>query len=575
MARASVDRVMARARQLTRRGDNAAAAAVLRQGLDRYPSNIRLKRRLDGLMAGASGGAQAELSLLAALYSKGRHGEAFAMAADLQARHDGVAEVHAIKGATAMALGRLGEAESAFARAVAVRPRDASLLASLGAVLIALGRFQDAADRLTDAVTIAPDHADAHNNLGNALKGLGRLGDAIAHFEKALTLAPRKAQTHNNLGVALTEMGDKDGAAAALRKAVALRPGYAQAYRNLAAVADFTAGAPEVAAMTALLSDPEVGDAARTHLHFALFTAFDGCGERAKAFAHLEAGNRLRKAALAYTIDADRALFRDITSAFASTPLPKVRLVAVGGVAPILVVGMPRSGTSLVEAILASHEDVTAGGERDDLRRAVAPLLAAHRKGGITEGMIVEARRQYLDALTAVSGGKPFVTDKMPQNFRWIGAVRAMVPEARIVHITRAAPAVCFSLYKHYFAVRGHGYAYDQADVAAYYRLYRDLMETWRRLNSDGVADIAYEALTQSPEAGIRRLLDACGLTFSARCLDHTRHVGAVQTVSALQVRKGIYTGSSEAWRQYEPWLTPMLQGLGDQAAAADPPKLG
>lgn len=557
---------MARARQLSRRGDNAAAVAILRQGLDHYPANTRLQRRLEDLTGEAGSGAEADLALLATLYSKGRHGEAFAMAADLQARHETVAEVHAIKGATAMALGRLGEAEAAFARAVACRPRDGSLLASLGAVLIALGRFHDAAERLTEAITIAPDHPDAHNNLGNALKGLGRLEEAIAHYRKALDLAPHRPQTHNNLGVALTEMGDKKGAAASLRKAVALRPRYAQAYRNLAAVADFDHDAPEVAAMTKLLADKNIDDGARTHLHFALFSAFDRCGERERAFAHLEEGNRLRKKALAYEIERDRALFGEIKAALAALPLLDVSIAPADAVRPILIVGMPRSGTSLVEAILASHEDVAAGGERDDLRRAVAPLLSARGQAGATEAMIAKARRQYLDALRAVSGGKPFVTDKMPQNFRWVGAVRAMVPEARILHITRAAPAMCFSLYKHYFAVRGHGYAYDQADVAAYHGLYRDLMETWRRLDPEAVVDIGYEALTEAPEDGIRALLDHCGLRFSARCLNHVDHVGAVQTISTLQVRNGIYRGSSQAWRQYEPWLGPMLDGLGHRS---------
>ena len=234
---------------------------------------------------------------------------------------------------------------------------------------------------------------------------------------------------------------------------------------------------------------------------------------------------------------------------------------------PIFILGMPRSGTSLTEEILSRHSAVAAAGELEYLRRAVSDLGEA---GNAPDAASLRALREsYLGAMAAhAAPGAVCVTDKMPLNFRFIGHILTAMPEAAVVHLRRSPEAVCWSNYRLHFPARGMAFTSTQADIAAYYRLYADLMKFWEQRFPGRIIHVDYEALTEAPATAARGLLDALGLPWEDGVLDVEKSARSVRTASALQVKRGIYTGSSEAWRRYEPWLGEMLSGLRNGKAA-------
>jgi len=223
---------------------------------------------------------------------------------------------------------------------------------------------------------------------------------------------------------------------------------------------------------------------------------------------------------------------------------------------------MPRSGTSLVEQILASHSKVHGAGELSTMDNLVSPILGQD-EGQLTRLEISRVRDGYLDALTALQVPEKIITDKMPLNFRWIGFIKFALPEAKIIHLSRDPRATCWSIYKRDFSLKGNGYAYDLGDLAEFYKLYMALMSFWRERFPDTIYDLCYEDMTENQEEETRKILEFCNLEWEPQCLDFHKTNRIVHTASAAQVREKMYQGSSDAWREFEAYLQPLIKGLG------------
>lgn len=449
--------------------------------------------------------------------------------------------------------GRLGEAEASCRELLRGAPESVLVLNILGSILQGQGRLQEAVAAFDEAIRVKPDFAEAHGNRGNALKGLERLDDALAAYERALELRPDYADAWYNRGNMLKDHGRLEDAIANYEEAIRLNPEFAQAHRNVSALKSYAANDPQVELMESLLEKPGLHEAARAEICFALAKACEDQGDVDRCFDYLQQGNDQRKAQLGYDIQEDRKLFARIRE-LEGNGVEAVSVTAEASIQPVFVVGMMRSGTSLVEQILASHGDVYGAGELEALNQLIVPQLSLINAAAIREG--------YIDALAALGVSEKVITDKMPLNFRWIGLILAALPEARIIHVERDPRATCWSIYKHYFADEGNAYAYSMQDVAEYYGLYRDLMAIWREKYADRIYDLRYEDLTENQEQETRKLLEFCGLEWQEQCLDFHRTRRAVKTMSATQVRRKMYTGSSEAWRDYEQHLKPLLDGL-------------
>lgn len=451
--------------------------------------------------------------------------------------------------------GRMEEAELSCRRLLDSFPRSLTVLNILGAALQVQGKLDEAVAAFDSALAMKPDFADAWGNRGNALKDLGRLDEAVESYDRAVSLNPDFAVAHYNRGNALRDAGRAAEATDSYEKAIAIQPAFAAAHRNLAMIKRFVPGDPQIPLMEEKQASPLTPDADRMELCFALGKAFEDLGDFDRSFAYFSEGNSLAAKAFEYDIEKDRRLFAEIKAVFsgdsgsANLPTPEPATIR-----PIFIVGMMRSGTSLTEQILASHSQVHAAGELEIMNRILGTGVSGADFGTI--------RRTYLDEIASIAPTNSVVTDKMPLNFRWIGFICEALPEARIVHVKRHPVATCWSIFKHYFPAEGNGYACSLEDLAEYYRLYEDLMSVWQDRYSDRILDLSYEALTESPARETRRLLDFCGLAWEDRCLSFEKTERSVRTSSAVQVRRKIYTGSSEAWRSYAEHLKMLIDRL-------------
>ena len=430
-----------------------------------------------------------------------------------------------------------------------------------GAVYAAFKQYDAAIDSYKQALKINPDYAEAHNNMGNALRDKGEYDAAIDSYKQALKIKPDYADAHYNMGNALKDKGEYDAAIDSYKQALKIKPDFADAHRNLSTITTYTADDDQLHEMQRLIRDTALSDDAKCNLNFALAKAHEDLNEPNKVFAHLAEGNALRKKLLGYTIQQDQNLFGNLKKAQPS--ILKYALNPVlndNGPVPVFILGMPRSGTTLVEQIISSHSDVTAAGELSEINRYGG--LLAQGTNTVTEEALSQFRQNYLRELTKRSDGKRLVTDKMPLNCTYIALICAAFPEAKIVHVQRDAAATCWSNYKHYFSAKGLGYCYDLEDVIAYYELYSDLMQFWQESYSDRIYNLNYENLTTDQDVETRNLIRHLNLEWEDACLSPQDNKRAVKTASQQQVRKKVYQGSSQQWRKYEPFLNGAFDGL-------------
>ncbi len=460
------------------------------------------------------------------------------------------------------ALASLGESDKAldsYRHAVLIDPDFAEGHNNLGAFLISLDRHEEAAETLVMAVNSKPDYFKAWNNLGCAQAELGHSEDAIASFRQAIELNPDSSEAYNNLGGAMLDAGCKQEAMGNFRCAIELNQSYAEAYRQLANLTNFEANHPLYARMQEVFASDHLTDTQRMHLCFGLAKAEDDMDHVEQSFRHLKQGNKLRQDMYGYDIEEDRDLFRRIQSAF-STTRQADRGDADSEFIPVFILGMPRSGTTLVEQILSSHSMVHGAGEVPTLDHGLNNITWDER--GVNADQLRLLRIHYLNWMDNLNVSERLITDKSPLNFRWIGFILQSMPEARIVHIRRDPRATCWSIYRHFFSTHAHGYGYDMDNLTAFYELYVEMMEFWEQRYPDLIHHTCYETLTENQEEETRKLLDYCGLPWEDQCMDFHLSGRAVTTASSQQVRQKMYQGSSNAWRKYEERLQPMVRNL-------------
>jgi tetratricopeptide (TPR) repeat protein len=467
--------------------------------------------------------------------------------------------------------GRLPEAEAVIRHAVELNPNYAVSLCNLGKVLVDLGKYDEAEDVIRRAISLNPNHAEAHFNLGNALIALNRHDEAEAVTRRAIALKPNLAGAHHNLGVALMDLGRLTEAREAAERAIALGPREPMHYRQLGEVRKYTVGDPFFAALEALSKDEaSLAVTKQIELHFALSKAYADTGRPEDEFKRLLAGNKIKRSCIEYDEAAVLGVIDRTQQVFTPEFIRAARGIGESSPKPIFIVGMPRSGTTLVEQILASHPQVHGAGELKLLDRAVAdihsaiheapayPELALH----LSDEHFRKLGSHYLAGIQQLAPVASHVTNKMPANFVFTGLIHLALPNATIIHTVRDPVDTCISCFSKLFT-EGNLQTYDLAELGRYYRNYQALMAHWHRVLPLGrIIDVKYEDTVADLEGVARRIVAHCGLPWNQNCLDFHRTERVVRTSSATQVRRPIYASSIGRGHAYGSLLEPLLAEL-------------
>lgn len=500
---------------------------------------------------------------------------------------------------------RLPEAERLLKRRLKTAPTDVAAIRMLAELATRIGRYRDAEALLEHCLVLSPSFTGARHNLAIVLHRQNKAEAALPHIERLLADDPADPSYRTLLAAVLSLVGEygraiavyegvlaeRDGepkvwmsyghalktagrsadAIAAYRRAIALAPTLGEAYWSLANLKTVRFTPDEIQAMAAALARPALSDEDRLHLDYALGKALEDGGDFAGSFHHYAAGARIRRTQVDYDADETTRQVERMRALFTPAFFEARRGAGCQSDAPIFVVGLPRSGSTLIEQILASHSAVEGTMELPEIV-SIARELAGDNGASAYPDVLARLSGAELAALgerylerTQIQrkAGKPFFVDKMPNNFLHVGLIRLILPNARIVDARRHPMAACFSAYKQHFA-RGQHFSYDLGELGRYWRDYASLIAHFDAAQPHAVLTVRYEDMVEETEAQVRRLVAYCGLPFEPACLAFHENARAVRTASSEQVRRPIYREGLEQWRSYAPHLGALEAALGE-----------
>ena len=472
--------------------------------------------------------------------------------------------VHNNLGVILNKLGRLEEAEVSYKKAIALKSDYVLAHFNLGGVQILLSKLEEAEASYRTAITLKPDYAEAHYNLSAILKEFHRLEDSETSCKKAIELKPDYAEAHNNLGITLRDLGKLEEAEASYKKAIEFKPHYVEAHHNLSHIKSFNKEDEQFIQIQNLYLDQSLTDEQRCYLSFALGKASEDLNQFDRSFKYYSEGNALRKKSLAYDVRQDSELFDQLKKSYPSIEKNSLETVNLSNEPRLIfILGMPRSGTTLVEQIISSHSEVMGAGELSYVEQFGGDTARGISK--INTKILVDFRQSYLEKLQELSNGSSIVTDKMTINFRYIGLICSAFPDAKIVHIKRNPAATCWGNYRQLFTnKKSFHYSYNLGDIITYYGLYQDLMQFWQEQCGDRIYNLNYETLTMNQEDETRKLIQYLGLKWEEECLAPQDNNRSVSTASSKQIRQKVYQGSSQKWKKFEPFLNGAFNHLDD-----------
>jgi tetratricopeptide (TPR) repeat protein len=474
-------------------------------------------------------------------------------------------------------LERLDEAAELMRRALVIEQRSDKFHVHYATILLDQKNIDDAAAACQRALSLNANNHDAVNLMGRVAFERGELDESLAHYRRALALKPDLADAYNNMGNVLKELGKLDEARDAYLKALQLDANVAGVYVNLADSKKFTPGDPHLDAMEALAAKPDgLSKTDRMQLDFGLGKAYADLKDYSRSFRHLLAGNAAKRATIAYDEKATLALFDRIEAVFTRNVIAKKSGGGDPSALPVFVIGMPRSGTTLVEQIIASHPLAHGAGELQTLNDVILTVRGADGNtllypefiSALDGAALRQIGARYLTSVRELAAkhgdsNAQRITDKMPSNYYFAGLIHLALPNAKIIHTIRDPVDTCISCFSKLFAAE-QNHTYDLAELGRYYKRYERLMAHWRNvLPASRVLDVRYEEVVADLEGQARRIIGYCGLSWDDRCLSFHETDRPVRTASATQVRQPIYKSAIGRWRVYEEHLGPLLGPLG------------
>ena len=530
---------------------------------------------------------QNEINKIIKLYQKGQFQEAKIITLKLIKNNKNVAFLYNLLGAINLSLNDLNTAKLNYKKATEIDPNFSEAFCNLGTVLIDLNLLEQAKINLSKAIQMNPKLIEAHislgkleskyrnykqeiscylkaleinhesdianNNLAAVYITIGNLEEAKKILNKVIKINPKSYKAYNNLGGILLAEGDRAKAVEYFRKAIDLNSKYAEAFRTLTENMKFEVGNKLILQMEDIYNSKSTNINNKMHISFALGKVFNDIKDYSQSFYYYKNGNKIRKDLLKYEVEYDRKKFEFIKSNLKNLEGLNKNDNSTLSKTPIFILGMPRSGTTLTEQIIASHSKVYGGGELTLVEESLVEL--DWKKKIVDKKFIKNFRELYSEKLCSIKTNKTLISDKMPGNFLWIGIILASMPEVKIIHTKRNTQATMWSIFKSYFTSDGNGYAYNLDDIYEYYKMYEELMQLWHIQYPKQIYVLDYEKLTSNQEKITREVINFIGLDWEDECLEFYKTRRFAHTASASQVRQKMYQGSSDEWIKYQPFL--------------------
>jgi tetratricopeptide (TPR) repeat protein len=468
--------------------------------------------------------------------------------------------------------GNLAFAEAEYRALISDKARTPQLYCQLASICAQTARREEANSLWKQALAIDPGSLEARMNLADSYQLAGLADQASQQYRKVIANNKHFVAAKYLLANILKSQGRMDEASDLYLQVLAQQPDYTQAHFTYSGIHKYKDSAdPHFNSMLELYRKAGLNTDSKIHLAFALAKASEDIGDYAQAFSYLQAGNDLRFSEFDYDIESDKALMQSIIQSFTADAVSQIQIEPDRSNRPIFIVGMPRSGTSLVEKIIASHSDVYGAGELHNMFALGASHFLRQSQdfqfkslASYTPATFVTVGKAYLEQIALLNSVAKRVTDKLPFNMMMVGLIRIALPNAKIIHCVRDARDNCLSIYKQNFTTANYRFAYNLKTIAQFHNQYRKLMRHWHAALPGAIYDVCYESLAQNPEQEVRKLLAACDLEFQDACVRFEKTEAVVKTASAFQVRQPMYTSSVSLWEKYRQFLGPMLDELED-----------
>lgn len=507
--------------------------------------------------------AEAHYNLGVAFQLTGQFDESTSHYKQALANKPNYAEAHNNLGNNLKMQGKDKEAREHYESALSIKPDYVDSHNNLGVMLQKQGHHKEAINHFNQVIAINPNLSEAYLNIANSFQKQDKVDDAILNYEKALALKPDHAECNYNLGVLFQELGKKEKAFEHYEQAVAIKPDYAEAYYSLALLKP---DMKYVAVIEKFLSNPNIQEKPAKYYYFALGNIYNHDKDYIKAFDYFIKANALKRKTISFDSNTHSELVSRLIRCYSAEYFQEKQLLGSDSELPVFILGMPRSGTTLVEQIISSHPQIYGAGELDCFHDMVKAITQQYESTNtypecmdlFNKSDINKYANEYLNTIKSYSKNLRHVTDKMPANCFKLGLIKTLFPKARIIHCKRNALDTCVSIFVNNFR-SGNEYSFDLTEIGNYYLQYERLMNHWHDLFPDEIFDVQYEELVVNQEKISRQLISYIGLDWDDACLDFHRNKRAVKTASNLQVRQPMNNMSVERWKRYGDKLKPLI----------------
>ena len=510
-----------------------------------------------------------EIRLAQQSHKSGKPGEAEKTYRNILKRDPNHVEAARLLAGLAIENKQYGDAEVFLRHAASNAPDYGRIWIDLTNTLREQEKLEEAMDCALKVLEMAPDKAEPHMLIASVAAAMNRHEDAIRHYEKAIEISPDRPGAMSSMAHHLKTIGRQQDSVVMYRKAIEVKPDHAEAYWSLANLKTFRFAGHEVQAMKTLLKNDKLPDESRVQLDNALGLHYEAHKDFDRAFLHLEKCNFLRRQSEIYDPLETESGVDKVIEIIDKEFIDNHDELGNNDDSPILIVGLPRSGSTLIEQILASHSQVDGTHELGDLPQVAKRVRRFSKKRASFPVNLLELSpehwkkvgQDYIDSTRRFRAGAPYFIDKNPNNFIFVGLLRLALPGAKIINATRHPLDSCFGTYKQLFA-SGQPFSYDLTELGEYYVQYQRLMDHWNRVAPGFSLDVRYEDVVGDLEGQVRRILDFCNLPYEEDCLRFHETERAVKTASSEQVRQPIYSSSVNLWRNYESHLGDLIEIL-------------